>query len=295
MSEGGVGIVGLGIMGSAYAEHVIAAGRPASGYDVDAAALARFVALGGSAAASPAELAARCGVILTALPSVAALEAALFGPAGVAAAARGSTVVAEMSTLPLDAKESARARLLERGIVLLDCPVSGTGSQARRKDLAVYASGDAQAFASVRAVLELFSRTVTYVGAFGIGSKLKYIANLLVTIHNLSTAEAIVLGEKAGIEPELLFDVISDSAGSSRMFSVRGPMMLHDDYDDATMKLDVYQKDIEIIADFARSLGAPTPLFSASTPFYAAALAEGRAKQDTAAVAAILKRMAGLR
>jgi 3-hydroxyisobutyrate dehydrogenase-like beta-hydroxyacid dehydrogenase len=200
----------------------------------------------------------------------------------------------EMSTFSLEVKESARARLDEAGIVLLDCPVSGTGSQARRKDLAVYASGDRAAFDAGRTVLEALSRKVWYVGEFGVGSKLKFIANLLVTIHNLSTAEALVLGQKAGIDMEMLFDVLADSAGTSRMFQVRGPMMLRDEYDDPTMKIDVYQKDIEIIADFARSLGAPTPLFATSTAYYTAALADGRAKEDTAAIATVLRRMAGL-
>lgn len=289
-----VGLVGLGIMGSAYAGHLIASGFGTDGFDVDPAAVRRFAGGGGNAAASPRAVAAASDVVVTALPSVAALEAAFFGEDGIAAGARSGLVVLEMSTFPLDAKESARERLAARGAIVLDCPVSGTGSQARAKDLAVYASGERGAFDASRSVLEAFSRSVTYVGSFGTGSKLKYIANLLVTIHNLSTAEAIVLGLRAGIEPQLLFDVIGDSAGTSRMFQVRGPMMLRDEYDDAGMKVDVYQKDIEIIGEFARTLGVPTPLFATSANFYTAALADGRAKQDTASIAAILKRMAGL-
>ncbi|HXP91996.1 MAG TPA: NAD(P)-dependent oxidoreductase [Candidatus Binatia bacterium] len=290
-----VGIVGLGIMGSAYAEHTIAARFPTIGADIAPDAVQRFKRLGGQAVASPADVAAGADVVLSALPSVAALDDAFFGPRGIAAGAHPGLTVLEMSTFPLDAKERARVGLLEREVTMLDCPVSGTGSQARNKDLAVYASGDRDAFDASLHVLEAIARSVRFVGAFGMGSKLKYIANLLVTIHNLSTAEAIVLGQKAGIEPQLLFEVIADSAGTSRMFTIRGPMMLRDEYDDATMKLDLYQKDIEIIAEFARSLDVPTPLFSTSALFYTAALADGRAKQDTAAIAAILKRMAGLR
>jgi L-threonate 2-dehydrogenase len=294
VSRASVGILGLGIMGSAYAQHALASGFATSGCDVDAAALQRFQASGGDPRATAASLARDSDVLLSALPSVAALELSFFGPGGVAEGARRGLVVVEMSTLPLAAKEAARARLAERGVTMLDAPVSGTGSQAREKDLAVYASGDRAAFDASRAVLEALARSVTYVGDFGVGSKLKFVANLLVTIHNLSTAEAIVLGAKAGIDPQMLFDVIADSAGASRMFSIRGPMMLHDDYEDATMKLDIYQKDIEIIGDFARALGVPTPLFSASAQFYTAAIADGRAKQDTAAIATVLKRMAGM-
>ena len=105
----------------------------------------------------------------------------------------------------------------------------------------------------------------------------------------------MVLGRKAGLDPALVYKVVGDGAGSSRMFQVRGPMMVAEDYSDATMKVEIWQKDMAIIADFARSLGCPTPLFNASTPLYTAALAAGRGKQDTAAVHAVLGDMAGLK
>ena len=142
-------------------------------------------------------------------------------------------------------------------------------------------------------VLAAYARDVRYVGAFGNGSKLKYIANLLVTIHNLSTAEAVVLAEKAGIDPMVMLDCLGESAGTSRMLQVRGPMMAARAYEPA-MKMDVYDKDIRIIDEFARSVGAPTPLFTQSTVFYTAALANGHAKDDTAAIAEVLRAMAGL-
>ena len=126
------------------------------------------------------------------------------------------------------------------------------------------------------------------------GSKMKFIANLLVTIHNVSAAEAFVLGKKAGIDPEMIYKVISDGAGTSRMFEVRGPLMVTGQYDEATMKMRIFQKDIDTITDFAAGLACPTPLFSASSEIYAKALADGRDKQDTAAVCAVLEEMAGI-
>ncbi|MBV8423545.1 MAG: NAD(P)-dependent oxidoreductase, partial [Candidatus Eremiobacteraeota bacterium] len=125
--------------------------------------------------------------------------------------------------------------------------------------------------------------------------KLKYVANLLVTIHNLSTAEALVFAEKAGIDPVTVLDVLGDSAAASRMLQVRGPMMVAHRYEPATMKLEVYQKDIEIIDAFAKSQACPTPLFSASIPYYTRALAEGRGKEDTAAIVTVLREAAGLK
>ncbi len=289
-----VGVVGLGIMGSAYAAHSIDAGFATAGFDVDAGAMEHFAAHGGRRAGTPRAVAQDADVVITALPSVAAMEAAFFGDDGLAAGAHAGLTVVEASTFPLDAKERARSGMAERGVLVLDAPVSGTGSQARVKDVSFYASGERPAYDAVEDVLASMARSVRYVGAFGTGSKLKFVANLLVTIHNLSTAEAIVFAQKAGLDPAMMLEIVGDGAGSSRMLSVRGPMMVAGAYDEPTMKLDVYQKDIDIIAAFASEIGAPTPLFSQSATFYAAALAQGRGKQDTAAIASVLKTMAGL-
>jgi 3-hydroxyisobutyrate dehydrogenase-like beta-hydroxyacid dehydrogenase len=203
-------------------------------------------------------------------------------------------VLLECSTLPLDGKEAARRALEKVGMVMLDCPLSGTGAQAVTKDLVVYASGDRATFERCRAIFDGFARTSHHTGAFGNGSRFKFVANLLVAIHNVAAAEAFVLGMKAGLAPEAIYEVIASGAGTSRMFEVRGPMMVEGRYDQATMKLDVWQKDIGIITDFARDLGCPTPLFAAAAELYAAALAQGRARQDTAAVCAVIEEMAGV-
>jgi 3-hydroxyisobutyrate dehydrogenase-like beta-hydroxyacid dehydrogenase len=121
------------------------------------------------------------------------------------------------------------------------------------------------------------------------------VANLLVTIHNLSTAEAMVVGEKAGLDLALLFKVIGDGAGSSRMFQVRGQMMVDGNYLPPHMKSEIYQKDIDIIDAFARRMRCPTPLFSGSLPYYTAALRQGWGKHDTAAIHAVLRKRAGLK
>ncbi|MDB5071738.1 MAG: 6-phosphogluconate dehydrogenase NAD-binding protein [Candidatus Eremiobacteraeota bacterium] len=289
-----VGVVGLGIMGSAYAGHLIDAGFVTTGFDVARDALQRFAQLGGWFSSDPADVARHADVVITALPSVAAVDDAFFGDGGLAAGAHEGLVIVEASTLPLAAKDRCRAGMAARGVRVLDAPVSGTGSQALVKDLAIYASGERGAYDEVQPVLASLARAVRYVGEFGAGSKLKYVANLLVTIHNLSTAEAVVLAQKAGIDPALMIEVVGEGAGASRMLQVRGPMMAAGSYDEPTMKLDVYQKDIDIIAEFARDVGAPTPLFAQSAVFYTAALAQGRGKQDTAAIASVLKTMAGL-
>ena len=286
-----VGVIGLGIMGSAMASNLLKAGFRVIGYDVAPAARRGHVREGGAVARSGADVARRAPIVITSLPSVAAL-AAVSGE--VARAKRKGLIVVETSTMPLEAKEAARAAIERSGATLLDCPLSGTGAQARAKDLLVYASGSRAAYRACTGVFDGIARGHYYLGAFGNGSKMKYVANLLVAIHNVAAAEAMVLARKAGLDPALTLKVVADGAGSSRMLQVRGPMMVRDDYSDATMKVEVWQKDMHIIGEYATKLGCPTPLFAASAPIYTAAMAEGYAKEDTGAVAAVLGAMAGL-
>jgi putative dehydrogenase len=292
--RGAIGVVGLGIMGGAFAKHLRAARFDVFGYDLAAARRTALRKLGGVPLASAAAVAANARILITSLPSLPAFEAALFGKTGIAAGARKGAIVIEASTLPLEVKEKARQRLAKTGVILLDCPISGTGAQAAVKDIVIYASGERAACARCKAVFAGFARNAYYCGEFGVGSKLKFIANLLVTIHNLSAAEAFVMAEKAGVDADLMYRVIKDGAGTSRMFEVRGPLMAKQRYLPPTMKVDVYQKDIAIIKAFAARLRSPTPLFSLSKRYYDMAYAGGFEKHDTAAVHAVLRKVAGL-
>ena len=288
-----VGQVGLGIMGGSFAKHLLAAKFGVIGFDPDKKARATFAARGGDPAASGADVAGKCNVIITSLPSIKACEAAFFGKDGIVAGARKGAIVIEASTMALEVKHDIRERCAPHGITVLDCPISGTGAQAAAKDISVYASGDANAVKRCTAIFAGFARSMHYCGDFGNGSKLKFIANLLVTIHNVSSAEAMVMGLKSGLDLNLLYKVIKDGAGTSRMFEVRGPMMIKGDYRAATMKCEVYQKDIDIIGAFAARLNIPVPLFEASKAYYSSALSQGFAQEDTAAVCAVLEQMAG--
>ena len=295
MQERTIGIIGLGIMGSAVSANLLNDGFAVVGYDLQPERVQALEAGGGRGLASPRAVAEAAPVAITLLPSVRALEEVVSGDQGLLTAGREGLVLLECSTLPLDCKERARGALEEVGMVMLDCPLSGTGAQAVTKDLVVYASGDQSTFERCRGIFDGFARTSHYTGPFGKGPRFKFVANLLVSIHNVAAAEAFVLGMKAGLTPEAIYQVIGSGAGTSRMFEVRGPMMVQGSYDQATMKVDVWQKDIGIITDFARELGCPTPLFAAAAQLYAAALAQGRAKDDTAAVCAVLEDMAGLK
>jgi 3-hydroxyisobutyrate dehydrogenase-like beta-hydroxyacid dehydrogenase len=289
MESKAIGMVGLGIMGSAMSANLIRAGFKVLGYDVLPKRRAELRKAGGSVARNCREVARKCDLVVTSLPSS---DALLETASELAKSGRAGQIVVETSTLPIPVKEEARARLAKRRVILLDCTLSGTGAQARVKDLIVYASGDRKSYDRVTAVLEGFARAHYYVGAFGAGSKMKFVANLLVAIHNVAAAEAMVLAMKSGLDLETVLKVVADGAGGSRMLQVRGPMMVKGDYSDATMKVQTWQKDMTIIGDYARKIDCPTPLFSASASIYTAAMAMGRGAEDTGAVCAVLEKMA---
>lgn len=283
-----VGFLGLGIMGSAMAGNLMKAGFRVHGHDPSAAARRAFRAAGGLVCKSAEDVAARVSVVITSLPSAAALHDCA---TALAAASTKGLLVVETSTLDIADKEAARKRLAARGVVLLDCPLSGTGAQAARKDLTVYASGPAAAIRRLQPVFEGFSKSQFNLGAFGNGMRMKLMANLLVAIHNVSTAEALLLGKRWGIRPSEAVKVLADGAGGSRMLQVRGPFMEDAGWEAATMKVEVWQKDMKLIAAALRDAGVPAPLFAATVPIYDAAMGLGHARHDTACVFDVLDRM----
>ena len=289
-----VGVIGLGFMGSVISDHLIRDGFTVFGCDIDRTRVETLVARGGRAVSSPQEIANQSDLVLTLLSSAAAFEDVIWSPTGLLVPKKSNLIVMECSTLPIDLKQRAYEALRKSGIRLLDCPISG-GTRAAEKDLVVYGSGSREAFEKCLPVIKAFARANYYLGEFGNGSKMKYVANLLVAIHNVSAAEALVFGMKSGLDPELVYKVISDSSGRSRMLEVRGPKMLKGDYDQASMKVGVFQKDINIIENFASLINCPTPLFSCAARVYAAAMAQGRENQDTSSVFAVLEEWARLK
>lgn len=282
-----VGLVGLGIMGSAIARNLVDRGWRVIGFDIDPARRAELSRDGVSIADSAAEVARDAPVIMTSLP----------GPAAVADVARAIAnsgqpprIVIELSTLSI-ADKLAFERILESaGHIALDCPLSGTGAQAKNRDLVVYASGDSDAIVRCAGLFSDFAKQSADLGTYGNGSRMKFIANHLVAIHNVATAEAMLLAERAGLDPNMVVEMVGPGAGGSRMFQMRAPMMVEGVYEPATMKVSTWRKDMAIIAEFADDVGCATPLFTLTQPIYDEAMAMGLGNQDTAAVFEVLKK-----
>jgi L-threonate 2-dehydrogenase len=282
-----VGMVGLGIMGSAISRNLAERGWRVIGFDTDAARRNEAAQAGVAIAADAAEVAREAPVIMTSLPSPAAV---MDVAAIIAKSAPSPRIVVELSTLTIADKLRFEAILNKADHIGLDCPLSGTGAQAVVRDLVVYASGDSSAIAECTALFADFAKQSADLGAFGNGSKMKFVANHLVAIHNVASAEAMVLAERAGLDPQLVVDLVGPGAGGSRMFQLRAPMMVKRAYEPATMKVSIWKKDMAIIAEFAEQVGCATPMFTLTQPVYTEAMAMGLGDQDTASVFEVLKK-----
>ncbi len=282
-----VGIVGLGIMGSAIARNLVERGWRVIGFDIDAARQAELGLAQVVIAESVAQVAREAEIIMTSLPSPAAADAVA---REIANSGQPPRIVVELSTLTIADKLRFEDILQKADHVALDCPLSGTGAQAKTRDLAVYASGNTDAISRCAALFSDFARQSADLGVFGNGSRMKFIANHLVAIHNVATAEAMVLAERAGLDPQMVVDMVGPGAGGSRMFQMRAPMMVERVYEPATMKVSTWKKDMAIIAEFAGEVGCETPLFTLTQPVYTEAMAMGLGDQDTAAVFEVLKK-----
>ena len=282
-----VGIVGLGIMGGAIARNLVDRGWRVIGFDTDATRRTELAQANVAIVDNVGQVAREAPIIMTSLPSPAAVEEVARAIAGSGQTPR---IVVELSTLTIADKLRFEAILKQAGHTALDCPLSGTGAQAKNRDLAVYASGDSGAIARCAGVFADFARQSADLGVFGNGSRMKFVANHLVAIHNVATAEAMILAERAGLDPKMVVDMVGPGAGGSRMFQMRAPMMVAGVYEPATMKVSIWKKDMAIIAEFADQVGCATPLFTLTQPVYAEAMAMGLGDQDTAAVFEVLKK-----
>jgi putative dehydrogenase len=282
-----VGIVGLGIMGGAIARNLVDRGWRVIGFDVDSGRRIELEQDGVTVATDVAGVAREAPIIMTSLPTP---EAVADVARAIAAVNRPPRIVVELSTLSLADKLHFESILKSAGHIALDCPLSGTGAQAKLRDLIVYASGDSAAIAKCADLFADFARQNADLGRFGNGSRMKFIANHLVAINNVATAEAMVLAQRAGLDPQMVVEMVGPGAGGSRMFQMRAPMMVEGIYEPATMRVSTWKKDMAIIAEFADDVGCATPLFTLTQPVYSEALAMGLGEQDTASVFEVLKR-----
>lgn len=282
------GIIGLGLLGHALGSRLLAAGHELVGYDVLADKVEALVALGGKAAASVREIAAQAEAVCVVLPTLASVEETILGPGGIVRHARAGTVVIQMSTISSSLTERLAREVAARGLAFLDCPVSGTSAMVARGEGIIICGGDPAVFARSRPLLEAMLPRVAHVGPAGHATLVKLVANLLVGVHSLAAAEALTMAKKAGLDLDRVLDILTSGAASSRMLEVRGPMIAREDFP-PQMKLDLFMKDLHLIQEAARAVGAQVPLADVAERLYAAALRSGHGAEDLSVVVKALQ------
>lgn len=283
-----IGIVGLGLLGSAIASRFIKAGHAVVGFDILPARVAALTAMGGKVAPSAADVARSAEAVCTLLPSLAAAEAAVRGRDGILAGALEDLTLLQMSTISPVLTERLAREVTRKGLGFLDCPVSGTASMVERGDGSFFVGGEPALYERWRPVLESALPRVVHVGRVGQAMTLKLVANLLVALHSAAAAEALTLARKAGLDLDVALEVLNASAASSAMLKVRGPMIVRREFP-AHMKLDLFMKDLHLMQEVAEAVGAPLPFTDLAERLYAAAQAAGHGGEDLAVVVTALE------
>ncbi len=286
-----LGIVGLGLLGSAVAGRLRACGHDVVGYDLVAEKGKSLVELGGRAAPSAEAVAKSAEAVCVVLPSLASVEAVVLGPRGLAASGPAGATIIQMSTISPALTERLAREVTARGLAFLDCPISGTSAMVAQGEGIIFVGGERSVFARWRPVLETILPRAVFIGAAGQAMVLKLVANLLVALHSAAAAEALLLARQAGLDLGLVLDVLTKSAATSRMLEVRGPLIARDEFP-PQMKLDLFMKDLHLIQEAARSVGAPLPLTDVAERLYAAAMEAGHGGAD---LSVVVKAIEGIR
>ena len=279
-----VGLIGLGAMGAGMAKSLRTAGFALHVFDVRADVAQAFAAGGGTACASPAELAASCQVVISVVVNAAQTEEVLFGTGGCAQAMQTGSVFVMCSTVDPNWSIALEARLAKLGILYLDAPISGGAAKAASGQMTMMTSGSAQAYAKVGAALDAMAAKVYKLGDMaGAGSKVKIINQLLAGVHIAAAAEAMALGLREGVDANALYEVITHSAGNSWMFENRMAHVLAADYTPLST-VDIFVKDLGLVLDMARASKFPLPLSSTAHQMFMQASTAGFAREDDSAV-----------
>lgn len=290
---GTVGFIGLGAMGGPMAQNLVKHGFSLVVHDVDPAKTELWRTRGATVMDSAAEVAARVERTISMVETTAQAEAVIAGEQGIVHTARSGHVVVSMSTIdPLVARRLAD-RLASHGIAMLDAPVSGGTERAASGELSIIVGGASETVAACQDLFRAMGANVFHMGGLGQGLAMKLINNMLIHVNTVAVAEALVLGVKAGLDPQAIYDVVRVSTGNSYAFEMRVPRMLARDFAPGGT-VDISFKDQELETAFAKQLGVPVLLANVTQQVYQMARAAGLNKEDGSAVVKVLERLAGV-
>ena len=274
-----IGFIGLGIMGKPMAKNLLKAGYPVIAYDVRAEALAELTAAGAAAGMSPKDVAARSEIVITMLPNSPEVKQAILGPGGVIEGVRPGAIVVDMSSIAPSASQEISAKLAQKGIPLLDAPVSGGEPKAVDATLAIMVGGPEEVFNQVKGILAVMGASVTHVGAVGSGNVTKLANQIIVALNIAAVSEALVLATRAGVSPERVFEAIKGGLAGSTVMNAKVPMMLAGNFKPG-FRIELHIKDLMNALDTAHELNVPIPLSGQVLEMMQALKAAGKASLD---------------
>jgi 3-hydroxyisobutyrate dehydrogenase-like beta-hydroxyacid dehydrogenase len=288
-----VAFVGLGQMGGPMAENLLKKGHAVVVFDIDKRKVARFVELGAQAATGPADAARRAGVLISMVDTTAQAEEVIAGPDGFMQHARPGDVVISMGTIDLMVLRRLAPKLKEKGVDLLDSPVTGMEKGAKEGTLNAYVGGDAAALERVRPVLASMATKITHFGPIGQGLAMKLINNMLFQVNRVLIIEGMALGAKAGLDPQQMFDTISGTTGNSLAFQYSAPRILNREFEG--IRMDITFKDVELQTQLAKSLGMPMFMANAALQVYQMARAKGLGDKDAVSTIQLYEEWTGVK
>ncbi len=288
-----IGFIGLGLMGSALTKNLMAEGFAVQGFDINPDRLREFAARGGTPADSPAGAARGADVVMTSLMTAEIVREVATGPRGALETMRPGTILIDTSTIHPGASAALAADLRARGFTMLDATLSGTSTQAQRRDLVVLVGGDRAAFDRCMSIFKAVGRSIYHLGPNGAGARTKLVVNLVLGLNRLALAEGLTLGLKQGLDGAKLLEVLKDSAAYSKVMDLKGERMLEGRFEPEG-KLSQHLKDVGLMLEVGHALGVPLLLTAVHRQVLLAGVAEGRGEQDNACLIAVLRGLAGI-
>ena len=289
-----IGFIGIGAMGKPMALNLLKAGHELYVFDVVAAAVADMVAQGGQACTSPKELAQKTEAVITMLPNAKIVESTLTGENGLLAGSRPGQVFIDMSSVSAGSTKLMAKLAGEKGVGYVDAPVSGGVAGATAGTLTIMVGGSADDVAKVQPILQAMGKNIHHVGEVGAGDSIKVVNNLLLGINMAAVAEALVLGVKSGLSPQVMLDIIKGSSGRSYALEAKTPGFILKNNFAAGFAIDLQYKDLELAAETAKSLGMPLPLGSMAQQIFEMARAKGLGREDISAVIKVWEELVGV-
>ena len=289
-----LGIVGVGVMGGGIAANLLKGGADLVVYDKNPARVQHFASLGAYAASSPADVARQASTLISMVETTAQSEEVIMGPGGFQSEAKAGDVILSMATIDPLAVKRWHAELKPRGIDLIDAPVSGGQERAESGDLSIICGGDPDVVERVKPLLDSCARQVFHMGEVGQGLAMKLVNNMLIQVGTVAVAEAMVLGAKAGLDPQAMIDVIRQSTGHSVAFDMRAPRYLTGNFEPGGT-VDITWKDQTLQTDFANALGVPLFLANTTRQVFQWARGLGLNKKDSAVTVTMYEKAAGVK